>query len=146
MEDEKTKLAWNLPRVLLPKNRVKLLLNMLLLAAQADPARRPAHRRSGRRGRTMGFKMTSTGLNARMPQAVPRAARGRLGRASDRCPRDPAVLYRACWRATCGLTRRLAPEGEADRGDRAVNARPVPASGASPGAIIANAADFNAPH
>src|SRR5712675_2627648 len=37
MEDEKTKVAWNLPRVLLAKNRVKLLLNMMLLAAQAIP-------------------------------------------------------------------------------------------------------------
>ena len=33
IEDDKTKLAWNLPRVLLPKNRVKLLLNMLIIAA-----------------------------------------------------------------------------------------------------------------
>ena len=37
LEDEKTKLAWNLPRVLLAKNRVKLLLNMLLIAGQAIP-------------------------------------------------------------------------------------------------------------
>ena len=37
IEDEKTKIGWNLPRVLLAKNRVKLLLNMLLLAAQAIP-------------------------------------------------------------------------------------------------------------
>ena len=37
IEDERFKVAWNLPRVLLAKNRVKLLLNMLLLAAQAIP-------------------------------------------------------------------------------------------------------------
>src|ERR1044071_7781620 len=37
MEDDKTKIAWNVPRVLLPKNRVKLLLNMLVIAAQAVP-------------------------------------------------------------------------------------------------------------
>ena len=37
MEDEKTKIAWNIPRLLLPKNRVKLLLNMLLVAGQAIP-------------------------------------------------------------------------------------------------------------
>ena len=37
LEDEKTKLAWNLPRVLLPKNRVKLLLNLLLLGGQTIP-------------------------------------------------------------------------------------------------------------
>src|SRR3954452_18348020 len=35
IDDEKTKLAWNLERLLLPKNRVKLLLNMLITATQA---------------------------------------------------------------------------------------------------------------
>src|ERR671924_448831 len=37
IEDDKIKLAWNLPRVLLPKNRVKLLLNMLIIASQTIP-------------------------------------------------------------------------------------------------------------
>jgi histidine phosphotransferase ChpT len=37
LEDDKTKITWNLPRVLLPKNRVKLLLNMLLIAGQSIP-------------------------------------------------------------------------------------------------------------
>src|SRR4030088_3474300 len=37
IEDEKVKLAWNLPRTLLPKNRVKLLLNMLLVATASIP-------------------------------------------------------------------------------------------------------------
>src|SRR5438034_6062722 len=32
LEDGKTALVWNLPRALLPKNRVKLLLNMLIIA------------------------------------------------------------------------------------------------------------------
>src|SRR5438270_2217130 len=34
IEDEKTKLTWNVPRALLPKNHVKLLLNMLVIATQ----------------------------------------------------------------------------------------------------------------
>src|SRR6185437_6586713 len=37
LEDDKTKLAWNLPRALLAKNRVKLLLNLLLIAGQTIP-------------------------------------------------------------------------------------------------------------
>src|SRR5476649_2340649 len=37
IEDDKVKLAWNLPRVLLAKNRVKLALNMLLISIQAIP-------------------------------------------------------------------------------------------------------------
>src|SRR3978361_553096 len=37
LEDGKTTIAWNLPRVLLPKNKVKLLLNMLVIAQQTIP-------------------------------------------------------------------------------------------------------------
>src|ERR1700759_4476412 len=37
IEDEKTKIAWTVPRVLLAKNRVKLLLNMLLVAGHSFP-------------------------------------------------------------------------------------------------------------
>src|SRR4029453_8859305 len=37
LEDDKTKIAWNLPRELLPKNRVKLLLNMMVIAQQTIP-------------------------------------------------------------------------------------------------------------
>src|SRR5580658_1033923 len=36
-EDGKTALAWNLPRELLAKNRVKLLLNMLLIGSASIP-------------------------------------------------------------------------------------------------------------
>jgi histidine phosphotransferase ChpT len=35
--DDKIKLTWNMQRVLLPKNRVKLLLNMLVLAVGTIP-------------------------------------------------------------------------------------------------------------
>ncbi len=51
LEDDKTKLAWNLPRVLLPKNRVKLLLNMLLIAGQTIPRGGTLDGRSDRGGR-----------------------------------------------------------------------------------------------
>ena len=37
LEDAKTRITWNLPRVLLPKNRVKLLLNMMVIAQQTIP-------------------------------------------------------------------------------------------------------------
>jgi histidine phosphotransferase ChpT len=35
--DEKTKVVWNAPRVLMPKNKVKLVLNMCLIAGAAVP-------------------------------------------------------------------------------------------------------------
>src|SRR3979411_251880 len=37
LEDAKTTITWNLPRVLLPKNRVKLLLNMMVIPHQTKP-------------------------------------------------------------------------------------------------------------
>jgi len=37
LEDGKTKLTWTLPRLLLAKNRVKLLLNMLVIVQQSIP-------------------------------------------------------------------------------------------------------------
>lgn len=51
IEDGKCSITWNLPRLLLPKNRVKLLLNMLVVFPAHDPARRHADDRSDRRGR-----------------------------------------------------------------------------------------------
>src|ERR1700748_1908597 len=37
LEDAKTKIVWNLPRVLLAKNRVKLLLNMMVIGQETIP-------------------------------------------------------------------------------------------------------------
>jgi histidine phosphotransferase ChpT len=63
LEDGKATLVWNLPRALVAKNRVKLLLNMLLVASGAIP-----------RGGTLtadpmgeeGYQVTARGLNARL--------------------------------------------------------------------------------
>ncbi len=92
LEDEKTKLRWGLPRVLLPKNRVKLLLNLLLLAGGTIPRGGNLAIEPIGEGDTTGFKVTASGLNARIPPAVPGPGRGR-DRKSGRRPRDPAVLY-----------------------------------------------------
>ena len=78
-EDDKTKLVWNLPRVLLAKNRVKLLLNLLLIAGQTIP-------RGGRLtvepiggGDGMGFKVSAAGVNAKVPPAVAALVAGETG-------------------------------------------------------------------
>ena len=81
MEDDKTKLAWNLPRVLLAKNRVKLLLNMLLLAGQAIPRGGQLTVDPVGEGDTMGFRVTATGTNAKVPQAIPALLAGGRRRA-----------------------------------------------------------------
>jgi histidine phosphotransferase ChpT len=57
--------------VLLPKNRVKLLLNLLLLAGQTIPRGGTLTIVPLGEGEVTGFQLTATGLNARIPQAVP---------------------------------------------------------------------------
>ena len=111
LEDDKTKLAWNLPRVLLPKNRVKLLLNLLILAGQTIPRGGTLTVAPLGEGETMAFEITAAGLNARIPQAVPALLAG-----------DPAVtvdahsiqpFFAGLLARTCGLTASLAQDGEA---------------------------------
>ena len=71
IEDEKVKLAWNLPSALQPKNRVKLLLNMILVATQSIPRGGIVAVDGDGPPEAMTFKISARGLNARIPQAVP---------------------------------------------------------------------------
>src|SRR5437667_2850796 len=70
IEDGKITITWNLPRLLLPKNRVKLLLNMLIIAQQTIPRGGTLTIDPIGDGETMSFRVTSAGLNARGPQNI----------------------------------------------------------------------------
>src|SRR5437764_3772769 len=70
IEDAKTSIAWNLPRVLLPKNRVKLLLNMMVIAQQTIPRGGVLTVDPLGEGEAIGFRVAASGLNARMPQNI----------------------------------------------------------------------------
>src|SRR5258708_9733863 len=71
VEDDKVKLAWNLSGALLPKNRVKLLLNMILVAAHSIPRGGIVAVEGDGPPEAMTFKISARGLNARIPHAVP---------------------------------------------------------------------------
>jgi len=111
MEDDKTKLTWKLPRVLLPKNRVKLLLNLLVLAGGTIPRGGSLAIEPIGEGDTMGFKVTSSGLNSRIPPAVPGLVAGQAENPIDAHAIQP--FYTGLLARACGLTVTLAPEGEA---------------------------------
>jgi histidine phosphotransferase ChpT len=110
MEDDKTRITWNLPRVLLPKNRVKLLLNLLLLAGGTIPRGGSLALEPIGEGDTMGFKITSTGLNARIAQAVPALVAGEAENPIDAHAIQP--FYTGLLARACGMAVTLAPEGE----------------------------------
>jgi histidine phosphotransferase ChpT len=79
LEDDKTKLAWNLPRTLSPKNRVKLLLNMLVIAGQTIPRGGKISVEPIGSGDSMGFKVTAAGVNAKIQPGVPPLLAGEVG-------------------------------------------------------------------
>jgi histidine phosphotransferase ChpT len=102
IEDGKTTLVWNLPRTLSAKNRVKLLLNMVLIAAGGIP-----------RGGTLtvdplpgedaaaGFVVTASGLNAKLNQAAAELLAGTSAHAVDAHAIQP--LYTGILARDCGL-------------------------------------------
>ena len=76
IQDDRTTLTWTAPRVLLPKNQVKLLLNLLLIAMTTVP-------RGGTIAVTLTvaneqgeFQVVTKGPNARIPAAVPHLLAG----------------------------------------------------------------------
>jgi histidine phosphotransferase ChpT len=65
--DERTSIDWQVPAAYLPKNRVKLLLNLLMMAAAGIPRGGVIRVETLGEGDETGFLITVTGLNARIP-------------------------------------------------------------------------------
>jgi histidine phosphotransferase ChpT len=108
-EDGKTTLVWNLPRQLSAKNRVKLLLNMLLIAAgtisrggtlSIDPV-------PGGDG-IAGFVVTASGLNAKLNPMVAELLAGNSAHPVDAHAIQP--LYAGILARDCGLVLSAAGE------------------------------------
>jgi histidine phosphotransferase ChpT len=111
-EDDKTRLAWNLPRALMAKNRVKLLLNMLLIAGQAIPRGGIITVDPVGAGENMGFKVTAAGTNARVPPAVPALLAGDAGGETLDAHRIQP-FYAGLLARDCGVQASVAMEGDA---------------------------------
>jgi histidine phosphotransferase ChpT len=111
LEDGKTTIAWNLPRLLLPKNRVKLLLNMMVIAQQTIPRGGVLTIDPVGEGDRMGFRVAASGLNARMPQNI--ADLLSSGQLSGVDAHAVQPYYTRLLAQSCGLSIKLAPEGDA---------------------------------
>jgi histidine phosphotransferase ChpT len=111
-EDDKTKLAWNLPRALLPKNRVKLLLNMLLIAGQTIPRGGTITVDPIGSGDSMGFKVLAAGANAKFAPATAALLAGETGPDSLDAHRIQP-FYAGLLAKDCGVKPAMAMEGEA---------------------------------
>jgi histidine phosphotransferase ChpT len=78
LQDDKVTIGWQLPRVLMPKNRVKLLLNLLLMAAQTIPRGGTITAEPLAEAEAPGFRITAQGLNPRLQPAVPALVTGEV--------------------------------------------------------------------
>src|SRR5262245_35502794 len=67
ISDDKTALFWSAPRALLPKNKVKLLLNLLLVAVAAIPRGGSIDTNVAVDGESTHFVIKAKGVNARIP-------------------------------------------------------------------------------
>jgi histidine phosphotransferase ChpT len=110
IEDGKTSIVWNLPRVLMPKNRVKLLLNMMVIAQQTIPRGGVLTVNPIGEGDTTSFRLLAAGLNARLPQNIADILSGAHAGAVDAHAVQP--YYTRLLAQACGLTVTLAVEAD----------------------------------
>jgi len=108
LEDDKIKITWNLPRELKPKNQVKLLLNMLIVAAGTIPRGGSLTVEPGPDG--SGYRITASGLNARVTAIVTELLGGNPSQPVDAHGIQP--FYTGILAHDCGFSVTATAEGE----------------------------------
>jgi histidine phosphotransferase ChpT len=98
LADERTRLHWNVPRVLLPKNKVKLLLNLCLIADASIPRGGDISISAKGDDDDMSFHVQAKGVNARVTPGVASLLSGE--------PEDGSVDARAIQAYYAGLVAR----------------------------------------
>ena len=91
--DEKTRLEWNATRALLPKNKVKLILNLVLLAGQAIPRGGIISVDLEGHDNDMTFTVTAKGTNAKLQSHWPHLLAAEPEVSVD-AHRHPGLLHR----------------------------------------------------
>lgn len=111
MEDTRTRIEWSLPREFQPKNRVKLLLNLALLAGTTIPRGGVIKVDAAPGGIAHGFVLVTEGVSARIPHAVPPLLAGEPPEGGlDAHAVQP--FYAGLLARECGITVGFAIEGE----------------------------------
>jgi histidine phosphotransferase ChpT len=113
VEGDKVTLEWQAPRQLLPKNRVKLLLNLMMIAANAIP-------RGGRITFVLSanaagpvFTINCQGLNARLPPQVLDLLQGQSATGIDSHTIQP--YYTGLVAVAAGMSLNVTSQGDTVR-------------------------------
>jgi histidine phosphotransferase ChpT len=111
LEDDKTKLTWNLTRAILPKNRVKLLLNMLVIAGQTIPRGGTLTVDGIGSGETTGFSIRAAGTNAKVAPTIAPLLAGDGGADGVDAHRIQP-FYTGLLARSCGVTVNIAADAD----------------------------------
>jgi histidine phosphotransferase ChpT len=119
--DERTKLEWSVPRVLMSKNKVKLLLNLCMIADAAIPRGGVISVTSTGVDDDVSFNIEAKGTNARVAATIPALLAG--------TPEDGTIDARAIQAYYAGLVAEasgLAVEIASTADHVTITARPIP--------------------
>jgi histidine phosphotransferase ChpT len=112
IDEDKNKLIWKKPQVPLQHKRKKLLLNFIIIPVQTIPRGGTLTVESVGEAESMGFRIAASGLNARIPLAVPALLAGTSETGSvDAHAIQP--FYAGLLARSCGLKVDLRADGEA---------------------------------
>ncbi|WP_442754562.1 histidine phosphotransferase ChpT [Methylocystis sp. JAN1] len=127
LADERTQLNWSVPRVLMSKNKVKLLLNLCLLADGAIPRGGVISISSTGEEDKIAFKIEAKGTNARVAANIPSLL---VGEAEDASMDARAIqpYYAGLVAKACGLDVTVTSEPELVT----IEAKPAEAAAAKP--------------
>ena len=113
LEDNKTKIEWNLPRLLLPKNKVKLLLNLVALGVVALPRGGTLHVTIAGTPPSVSFTVSAKGDAAKLSDEVKSLLAGTNGVAIDAHSVQPYYARRVA--AAAGMVLKIdARHGEVE--------------------------------
>lgn len=126
LADERTQLNWSVPRILMSKNKVKLLLNLCLLADATIPRGGVISVSCAGADDALSFKVEARGTNARLAAHIPSLL---AGEAEDGAIDARAIqpYYTGLVAKACGLEIKVSTEAELV----SIEARPAAAGNAS---------------
>ncbi|HXY58227.1 MAG TPA: histidine phosphotransferase family protein [Methylocystis sp.] len=111
LADERTSLEWSAPRALMPKNRVKLLLNLCIIADAAIPRGGVISVTATGDGDDAAFHIKARGVNARVAPGLAALLNGEPEeQALD--ARSIQAYYAGLVARSCGLEVSLALDGD----------------------------------
>ncbi|MFN3891520.1 MAG: histidine phosphotransferase ChpT [Beijerinckiaceae bacterium] len=125
LSDDRTRLEWNAPRALMPKNKVKLILNMCLIAAAAIPRGGLLKVDVAGEGDNASLSVSASGPNMRLASGVPLLLQGE--------PESGTVDAHGIQAFYTGLVARASGlDVSAEATPEMVSVRAVPAAAAAP--------------